>query len=327
MMNRWKALRYLILLILLIIFVYTFYPHIGDFKSLYQIRDSLNYIWIIIGILSQASQYLDDGYFTRKILKILHFNIKLSDTIQVAAVDVFATHLFPIGQFGPLASNLYFYRKLGLDTQAVVFFNIVMSIVGVAVLIALFLFSSITIPNKTFPFPVHIYLLTTLFILFMLFLGILFLAFKVVKIQKNLEKFLKKFKWFISFKENFAHLRRYREFLSEKRGKFFAFAVTKSLLYYLADILTLLTCFLAFHTFPSISLVIFAYILSQVAGAITLIPAGIGSTDITLGVIFLSTGIPSGIVVGVIILYRLLSFVLPIPLGAASYYSLKNKLK
>lgn len=324
-MDKIKTLRYIIPIIFLVVAFKLLYPHINDLQRLYQFKNNLNYFWIVIAILAQVSQYVEDGFFTKSMFRLINFRIKLWDTVRVASLDVFATRLFPLGQLGPLAATIYFYHKFGIDYDAIIFLNLLYSLAGILLMGFLLIISLPVMPFHTFAVPVHLYLLAVAIFLLLIFLISVILMLRIKNFYKRVFAFLNNLKWFIQFKESLKKTESYKGLFAEHKWKFLMYAGGKNLFYYLADIITLEACFLALHISPHISLIIFAYILSQIAGALTLIPAGLGSTDAALGIIFLSTTINPAVSVVVIILYRLISLLMPFPLGALSYYSLKHQ--
>ncbi len=326
-MDKLKILRNIILIIFLLLAVKVLYPHISDIQKLYAAKNSLNYFWIVIAILSQLSQYVEDGIFTKLMFKLVNFRIKIKDTVRVASLDVFATRLFPVGQLGPLAATFYFYHKFGIDYDAIIFLNFLYSVAGISLMVLLLLISLPTIPFSTFEIPVHLYLFITVVIMVLISFTVLFLLIRVKDFHKKIFFYFSKFEWFKKVEQILGKVETYKNLFKNHKFRFIGYSFGKNLFYYLADIVTLEACFLAFHVEPHISLIIFAYIISQVAGALTLLPAGLGSTDATLGIVFLSTNINPGISVTVIILYRLISLILPFPLGILSYYSLKKEFK
>ena len=58
---------------------------------------------------------------------------------------------------------------------------------------------------------------------------------------------------------------------------------------------------------------------------ITLAPAGIGAAEASLILIFLGAHIDPPIAVGATLIYRFISFWLPIPAGFLAFYSLKKE--
>lgn len=326
-MTKWQFFRYLLLLLFLVTGIYEFSPHVKELQKLYILRESVNFGWIGVALLAQIAQYAGEGYFTKTLYKIMQFDIKTKDAFRIATMDVFATHLLPLGQFGSVATNFYFLKKLGIETQAILFFNLVWGVVTACVLFAFLILTSLTIQNQMFSFPVHSYFLVlfTIAVIFFLVLGILLL--RSTLFRRFFHPILKKINLEKAFSESREAWKHYKNLFFKQKKKFIGLIVLKDILYFFGDVLIIESCFLALHSSPSFPLVVFAYIVSLIAGYITLTPAGLGSTDATLGVIFLSSHVSPAVTLGVILLYRLVSFLFPIPFGGFSYFLLNRDLK
>ncbi len=101
-------------------------------------------------------------------------------------------------------------------------------------------------------------------------------------------------------------------------------ALLAALIYYISNIAALYFSFLAFHTVPNLALVTSAYLLALIISFITLTPAGIGTAEAVMILIFLQFNMSPAIATAGVLAFRIFSFWIPIPAGALSYASLKN---
>ena len=326
-MANLRILRYVFLGLLLLVALYELYQHINDLTEVYQLRHSFNSWWIIVAALAEVSQYGADGYVTRALLRIIKLDIDVADAIRVASLDIFASSLFPVGQFGWLAASFYFYRRLGLDSEGILFFNTLLALITVIFLLVAFLLSLAGIPGGTFPFPLHFYLLAAIGIVLLILLALAIATSKVSLLRMAVQRILRRAHWYGLVEDFLARWQTYRTLLSGHEAKFVGLVAIKSVAYYGLEFIALESCFLAFHTFPAPPLVIAAYIISLVAGYLSFIPGGLGSADASLAVMFLYARVNAAVVLGVILLYRFVSVILPLPLGALAYFSLKRELK
>jgi len=113
--------------------------------------------------------------------------------------------------------------------------------------------------------------------------------------------------------------------MTSNRVQFAGSVAAKDLAYYAIDIASIEGCFLALHTAPHVALVATAYLVSLVFGYIAMTPAGLGATDATLTVVLLGGGVSASAILGMILLYRLINVVLPAPLGAWCFYTLRRE--
>jgi hypothetical protein len=61
-MNKWKFLQYIAVLVFMAISIWIFAPYVKDLGRLYDYRNNLNYWWILFALLTQIAQYGADGF-------------------------------------------------------------------------------------------------------------------------------------------------------------------------------------------------------------------------------------------------------------------------
>ncbi len=319
-----RFLRHLLIIALVALAIWRLSPHFSDFSQLPAIAKNVNLIFIALAVLTQLGQYFGDGWLSQLLLRIVGVRINLLKTLQIASIDVFAAHVLPIGEAGVIATAYYFYRKLGVDSQSLIFLSVAWGLITNIVLVILLLLSTIFLP-KAPNIPIHISQLAawTIVILTVPTL-ILFLSrkFSLPKIEKLLQRF-GIYKEIMIFLTNFSAHKN----AIQKNKMLVAKASLAGLIYYSSNIATLAFCFLAFGSLPPLSVIAFAYFVSLLAGLITLAPAGIGATEATLIIIFHEFNVEPALSLAAIISFRLISFWLPIPAGAISYFALKRSPK
>ena len=323
--NRWRLLRLLLLGVLLALALVQFSRAVHDVSELLPFRHVLNLGWLGASILLQVLQYAGDGYFTRRLLRILRFDVPLRDSIRIAALDIFGATLLPLGQFSTLAAGYYFYRRRGLPAETIIFLDA--AVVGITgfVLVTLFLVALATVPAGALPRPVSYGSAAVVAIVLVIALVALVLLAGSTGVRAAVSERLRSYAWYGRLK---AMLEAWpREFgrLAGRRLEFAGVVVAKDVVYYLLEIASIETCFLALHTAPHLALVATAYFVSLVLGYAAMTPAGLGATEATLAVLFLAAGIAPSTVVGVIVLYRLVNVVLPAPFGTWCFFSLRRE--
>jgi hypothetical protein len=315
-----KILQYLLIIAIIALAVIRLAPNINDIGKLWELKDHINYWWIMAALFSQVLQYVGDGWFSQILLKVSDIKVKFKDSMRIASLNVFAAHLLPIGEAGGMAAAYHFYRKLGVTTEKFIFLTICWTVVTNVLLILLFLIPSFFLQDITPALNTSIIFLSILIV--MLFLMSIYLVRH--HIFRKLEKILGKYRWakpFFSFARNRRiYLKRIR-----KHPMMVVKSILASLIYYASNIATLAFSFLALGTMPSMTLIIFAYAAALLFSKITLAPAGIGAAEASLILIFLGAHIDPTIAIGATLIYRFISFWLPIPAGFISYYSLKKE--
>ncbi len=315
-----KILRYLLLLGIIIFAVTRLSPHVDDFKNLIALKDHLQYIWILAAVLSQITQYIGDGWLSQLLLQLVNVYIGMKDTFRIAALNVFAAHLLPIGEAGGLAAAYHFYRKLGVDTEKFIFLSICWGVITNGLIFLMLIISILFLPQlPSIIHPKPLMIASSCLILFILIIYIFRKA-----IFRKIQKIFGKQSWSKHFISLIKNRKEYKKLILQKPQLFLP-TIFAGLIYYGSNVATLAFSFLAFGTLPPISLIVFAYAASLIFGRLTLAPAGIGATEATLLLIFVEAHISPSITVGAILIYRLISFWLPIPAGFVSFYSLRKE--
>ena len=319
-MKFFKILQYFIIFAIVALALSRLAPHINDFYKLWDLKDHLQWGWILAALFSQVFQYVGDGWFSQILLKVADIKVKFKDSMRIASLNVFAAHLLPVGEAGGMAAAYHFYKKLGVDTEKFIFLTICWTGITHFILILLFIIPSYFLQGITAGLNTSIIFLS-IFIATIVLLSLYLIRHHVFG---KLEKLFGKYKWakpFIAFGRN---RKKYFKRLTDHPWLILA-SLFARLIYYASNIATLAFSFLALGTLPSITIIIFAYAASLLFSKITLAPAGIGAAEASLILIFLEAHIDPAIAIGATLIYRFISFWLPIPAGFFSYYSLKKE--
>lgn len=316
-----KLLRFILILLVVSFAVWQLSPHLRDFEQIYRLRDKISYFWLFLAVLSQTGQYIGDGWLSLILLKVTRTRVSFINTLKIASMNVFAANLLPVGQAGALATAYYFYKKLGVTNQNFIFLSLCWTAITTATLALIFTFSLITL--KEFPDLGFSYKAAALVILLVILsVASLSLISKQVvwpKVKHLIEK-TAIFQEFALFRKNFPDFK--HSIRTNKSSFYKAFAA--AFIFYFSSIITLMLSFLTFGIKVPFDVAAIAYTLSFVAGWITLAPAGIGATEATMILIFLQFNFPPAEAVVGTLLFRIISFWIPILTGLISYISLKR---
>ncbi|HSX19355.1 MAG TPA: lysylphosphatidylglycerol synthase transmembrane domain-containing protein [Candidatus Saccharimonadales bacterium] len=316
-----RYLRWILIAAIIALAVYHLKPHFADFEQFPHILKSANYFFLFLSALGIFGQYIGDGWLSKALLEITGHKISLRTTIKIASIDVFAAHLLPIGEAGVVATSAYFYKKLGVSNQGVIFLTLAW---GIATNIVLFIFllTSFAFLPKLPNVPIHISNIAKILILIILALLLVIVVFRKL-IFKLLDKKLAKYAFFGEIKKFISKFASHKQKLAQNK-KLAAEAMLAALVYYIANIASLYLCFLAFHAHPNIAVVTAAYLISLIVATVTLTPAGIGTAEATMILVFLQFGQNPALTTAAVLAFRLFAFWLPIPAGAMAYMSLKS---
>ncbi len=89
------------------------------------------------------------------------------------------------------------------------------------------------------------------------------------------------------------------------------------------DIVCLLFVMLAFHQYLAPDKVIIAYVIAYVVGTFSPTPSGLGAVEGVLIALLVGFGMTSGPAVAIVLVYRLIFFWLPIPVGLGTYLTVR----
>ena len=306
---------------MILLALWKLYPHFTDFKRLFALKDEINYAFLFLGIIAQSGQYIGDGLLSQTLLKMIGVRMDFKNTIKIASLNVLAAHLFPIGEAGSIATAYYFYKKLGVSTQNFIFLSTSWTGITFSVLVAMLLTSIYFIPHLP-SINFHSVGLGILALL-IIFPLLIFLIRQFIweKLRAKIQK-MDIYKGVLEYKDNFPA---YRTAIFSHKLLVLE-AVISAIIYYGTNIVTLSFSFLTFGAYPSVSVLTFAYTLSMISGWVTLSPAGLGAAEATLILVFLQFGIDPPRAIASVLVFRLITFWIPIPAGALSYMSLKKQI-
>ena len=89
------------------------------------------------------------------------------------------------------------------------------------------------------------------------------------------------------------------------------------------DIICLVFVMFAFHEYIAIDKVIIAYAIAYVVGTFSPTPSGLGAVEGVLIALLVGFGLASGPAVAIVLIYRLIFFWLPIPVGLGTYLTVR----
>ncbi len=321
-----RHLRWIIILTLVAIAIWRLTPHLGDFSKVLSLKNQIHPFWLIMALFTQIGQYIGDGWLSQVLLRIIGFRISFKETIKIASLNVFAANILPVGEAGSLATTFYFYKKLGVTVQQIIFLSVSWTIITISVLISVFLISLLFLPELPSLPITPAYLLIASIITILIVLDFFILERKIVLpyIKNILRKYFGKFSFYEELSKFKNNIPEYRKILFRDKI-LLAQVIIAAQIYYFANIATLSFSFLAFGHTPNLAVVTAAYTISLLLGWVTLAPAGIGAAEATLILIFLHFKIDAPVALASVLVFRVMNFWLPIPAGALSYFSLKRE--
>lgn len=330
--------RYILVLILMGIAFWFLAPKIGEtYHEIPLVFKKANKELLPFLLLAQVLYYFGDGWLSKLVLDMGGHKLRLRDTIRIAILGVVGNQAFPV--LGGVAISYYFYRRMRLPHEAILFLVISWTLL-VYVMYAFFFFLSLIFapvsPLYFLPPPV-----ITICVLVVLLVAFFFyyifqdegnkLALFTAKFANGLNKI-----GHILLKKDFLDPNRLRAFIPRLYETFkmlktnyrvLPFAFLASFLFYIGNILTLYFSFLVFGQKLSFFHIVFGYSLALLFSALTLVPQTPGVLLASLSVLFTALGVPAHIVILSGTLYRAFSYWLPFMIGIVSLINLRRELK
>jgi len=316
-------LRYVFSVVVIVLAVWFLY---AKFKSTYYDiplvfkEANLALLWILV--LLQVLSYVGDGWLSKILLKIAGFRVGFKNTLSVAVLSVLGGQVAPL--FGGTVLIFYFYKKLKLPSGAILFLTTSWGLCNLAVGFLFFIFSLFFMPRTDLAIISHSTVTVILFLALALAVLAYFLMKKNGQYLMTVLSFLaglfkispsKPRKFVADFYQSYNLLTSNKRRLPE--------IILATTMYYLTNVLTLYFAFWVFGYYLSFTTVIFGLTLASILTVLALIPATPGVMEASLTVVFLKLGIPAHIALLTIVLYRLLSYWLPLPLSAFLYFKVK----
>lgn len=319
-MKHIKYARYLLFAILLYFAFKSIAHELPNVQKASQVIKNIDVFFLGLAILFQAGQYIGDGMLSQQLLRSINFKINFGDTFRIASLNVFAAHLLPVGQAGAFATSYYFYKALGVPTKAIIFLSLAWGVITNTVLVLLCIFSLAFVPSITIPLKPSAQAVTIFAILLLTITGAILMRKKIAKMFRKNEKIQTQI---VEFFEAFGTYK--KDCLAHKTNLFWS--IVGVLIYFFSNVATLGFSFLAVGSSQPFALLTFAFSASLLLGIVTLAPAGLGATEAAMILIFAQAHVDPTISIAAILIFRLITFWIPIPAGAIAYASLKKSIK
>lgn len=325
----------LIVLFLFLVGVYFLIPKLVDAQQAVKLVLSVNKFYLILAIISEVISYMGAAWLLGIILSRLGHKISFYDRFKIGSIAAFAIHFFPMGTFGQGAIGYYFLKRKNVETGSILLMMILRVIITYAAFFIIFLVALILVPTMT-DLTLTPKIFAILFLMIVIagtwYLWYLYRNKEVFrrvwrKIVKPANFFLFRLKKKINQEKSDEIFEDIYEGLSlfGRKKRFSLLAILAGLIYWLGDIFCFFFVFLSFGYLINFGVLTFSYGVGFLAGLISFIPGGLGVTEGSLGLILTGLGVPSAVAVVSILVFRLFSFWIWIPVGLYSFISLRKK--
>ena len=283
----------------------------------------VNVSWLSVSILAQLATYLFSAFVYYRLLKIFQpsMQITISQLYQASIVALFANQIVP---FAGISGNIFFYsflknkKILAQNIFTVVIVELLTFYIAIEIII-LAAFAACLCLHKTSPLFLIILIGGVLiYILFAFAIAIMgrketvnALCIQLMKI-KLLKKYADRLKKFVN--ENSSNMRKSLPFVARHK-KNLAPVIAWHACIFLCDSFTVYALFYGLGVSIAYPVVFIAFILTKVISLLPISPGALIVYESSLTFFLTELGAPLGTAVIVTLLFRTLSFWLPMPIG------------
>lgn len=327
-----------IIFFLVIIGLIILFPKLIGLEKAVRLLTQANVFFLILALAAEIASYIGAAWLLGIILSRLGHHLSFKDRFKIGSIAAFTIHFLPIGSFGEGAVDYYFLRRRKVESGSILLMLVLRPIFTYIAFLIIFLLGLILVPTHP---ALHF---SPKIVSFLLFLIILIGIFYLIYLYRHKDKFWRFFQGLFRFANR--HLRRFRQapiddgkiqeifediyqgiglFGDKKRNS--VFAVLAGLLYWIGDIACFFFVFWSFGYIVYPGVLIFGYGVATLLALVSMIPGGVGVTEGSMALIYSGLGVPSGIALMSILVFRLISFWIWIPISLVSYVTLQRASK
>lgn len=288
-------------------FIYIIIPQFSSFKGVLQSLAAIDSLWIIPMVAASIGTYILTGLVY---VILANVPIKLLPTSLIQLAASFISKIVPSG-IGNTSLNIRYLSRSGMDkvdASAVIVTNNIISIVMFVVPLSLFLLvmgeslSSIILFRLTYKQIFFVVSGLTIVLLILI---------NSRKLRNRLQSAVSQFVTSI------------REFTNSPFEV--ALASLSSLAISLCYVICLYACFRAVGVAIGLASTVIVFVSAIIAKSVAPTPGGLGPFEIAMVSTILSLGIARPEALSVVVLYRLVTFWLPIPFSLLAYRYISDK--
>ncbi len=290
-------------------------------------------ILVILGL--QVVSFGINAFISRQLLRFTGNATTFSNNMQIAIANEFGNWVMPIA--GGSITSYFVYKRIGISTSVILFLETAGILLNSFQYVAFFFLSTLILPFSVISLVPRIGLYVIATAIAVIVGGWYFLSGKerIDRLKKLVFRIIKIVKKISPFKLNEQVLNEKIENGSTVITDNFSFFFSKpkstaliflcSSIYFATDIFMLNLSFQAFGFHPSLALTTFGLILSLLLSVLTLFPGSPGVTEASLVLVFKTFGVPYHVALLSVLLFRLISYWIWIPLSIYITFSDKKK--
>jgi uncharacterized protein (TIRG00374 family) len=327
-----RIVQTLILIAILLVGIYFLFPKLVGFGDALDKLDDADPVWIAVAVGFNVIAYATYIALFKAVVGGDALRLKWSETYEINMAGVAATLLFSAGGAGGVALTYWALRKAGMARRdvarrMVAFVSLHYAFYPIALIVFGLLLRTGVVNGKN---SVELTIVPAAVAGFFLILGIL-----IALIPADLERRVARYtndgeahsfvaaaaKFPATLAEGFRFA--LGLFTHPSRG---GLALLGAAGYWAASIGVLWASFHALGVKVPLAVVVQGFFLGMVANLFPLAPAGVGAVDAGMIGAFVLFGIPEETVFPAILVFRLISFWMPIPPGVVAFFQLRHRV-
>jgi uncharacterized protein (TIRG00374 family) len=306
-------------------------PRIAGQKQTLQLVGEASPAWLVAAVAIECVSIVFYSLLFRRLLDLLRYPVTLGLALRINLAGLAAAHLFSAGGLGGAAVTYRALQKRGMPHALVLIAVIFVNAFAYFFLFALFALSLIVLVARGQGGDEATVLSTILVVLIFALTGY---GFWLLSHPSSLRRRASQLAGWLERRSSRIHIDRpmLQEYLDgvvdgwrrlRRDGWGHVRTVGHAAGYWGFDIVCLLFVMLAFHQYLAVDKVIIAYVVAYVVGTFSPTPSGLGAVEGVLIALLVGFGLASGPAVAVVLVYRLIFFWLPIPVGLGTYLTVR----
>ncbi len=332
-----KLNKHVITIIILGLAVWLIIPKLVGTDEVFRVLSTAAPLFLVAAFFLQVLSWSSDALINRTLLAILGQKLHFRDLIRISSLEVFASHCLPVAGIGFSVSNIYFFRRRGLPGQYAFLLVLIRNLFVNLAFSVLFLLSLAAVPTHPSLAVTGVIsgIVVSLVAVLSIAASVYFSTHKAVTarligyLATRLNKVCSKIfhrevcdtsKIAESTDDIYAGLE-----LTKNKKRYLPVAFLSAIMYHLTGVGCLYLVFLSLGYHPPWGALFLGYFLPMFSAMVT--PGGLGLFEGLMSAIYLLYQFPRSETLMAVLIYRFLSFWLPIPLGFLSYLSLQYSQK
>jgi uncharacterized membrane protein YbhN (UPF0104 family) len=328
-----RIVQTLVLVFILLIGIYFLFPKLVGLGDALSRLDDADAVWVAVAIGFNVIAIVTYIALFKAVVGGKVLPLTWRETYEVNMAGVAATRLFSAGGAGGIALTYWALRKAGMrrhdvGRRMVAFLALQYAFYPVALIICGVLLRTGVLPGKS---SVELTIVPAAVAGFLLLVGLL-----IALVPPDLGNRVARFARGPRSKAIAANVAKVPAiageglrfagdlFVNPSRG---GLAVIGAAGYWAANIGILWASFKAFGVHVPLAVVVQGFFLGMVANLFPLAPAGVGAVDAGMIGAFVLFGLPEEAVFPAILVYRLVAFWMPIPLGVVAFLQLRSRVQ